>query len=58
MSRKFSRSMFENGDKEVIAKTGFSLLDIKNYLTRRGLESNGYRAPLERLAAVGYRLSS
>src|SRR5712692_6442241 len=44
------RSMFDNGDKQVIAESGFSLLDIKNYLARRGLESNGYRAPLEKLA--------
>jgi predicted double-glycine peptidase len=46
------QSMFENGDKKVIAESGFSLLDIKNYLARRGLESNGYRAPLEKLANV------
>jgi uncharacterized protein len=46
------QSMFENGDKKVIAESGFSLLDIKNYLARRGLESNGYRAPLEKLAKV------
>lgn len=46
------QEMFETGDKEEIAKTGFSLLDIKNYLERRGIESDGYRAPLERLAAV------
>ena len=46
------KSMFENGDKKVIAESGFSLLDIKNYLTRRGLELNGYRAPLDKLASV------
>jgi uncharacterized protein len=46
------REMFEQGDKQVIAESGFSLLDIKNYLARRGLESNGYRAPLEKLAKV------
>ena len=46
------RDMFDKGDKQVIAESGFSLLDIKNYLTRRGLESNGYRAPLEKLAGV------
>jgi uncharacterized protein len=46
------KSMFENGDKKVIAESGFSLLDIKNYLARRGLESNGYRAPLAKLAEV------
>jgi hypothetical protein len=36
----------------VIAASGVSLLDIKNYLARRGLESNGYRAPLKKLAAM------
>jgi len=46
------KDMFDNGDKQVIAESGFSLLDIKNYLARRGLESNGYRAPLEKLAGV------
>jgi uncharacterized protein len=46
------QNMFENGDKQVIAESGFSLLDIKNYLARRGLESNGYRAPLAKLAEV------
>jgi predicted double-glycine peptidase len=46
------KDMFDNGDKQVIAATGFSLLDIKNYLARRGLESNGYHAPLEKLAGV------
>ena len=47
------KDMIEHGDKKVIAETGFSLLDIKNYLTRHGLEANGYRAPLEKLAQVG-----
>jgi predicted double-glycine peptidase len=46
------QSMFENGEKKIIAESGFSLLDIKNYLARRGLESNGYRAPLAKLAEV------
>ena len=46
------QDMFENGDKQVIAESGFSLLDIKNYLARHGLESNGYRAPLAKLAEV------
>jgi hypothetical protein len=46
------REMFDNGDKKVIAESGFSLLDIKNYLARRGLEGNGYRAPLSKLAEV------
>ena len=46
------REMFDNGDKKVIAESGFSLLDIKNYLARRGLDANGYRAPLSKLAEV------
>lgn len=44
--------MILNGNKKVISELGFSLLDIKNYLTRRGLELNGYRAPLSKLAEV------
>jgi uncharacterized protein len=46
------KDMIEHGDKAIISKSGFSLLDLKNYLARRGLQSNGYRAPLEKLAAV------
>jgi predicted double-glycine peptidase len=46
------KDMIENGDKKVIAESGFSLLDIKNYLARHGLEANGYRAPLSKLAEV------
>jgi predicted double-glycine peptidase len=46
------QSMFENGDKKVIAESGFSLLDIKNYVTRHGLRSEGFRAPLAKLAEV------
>ena len=45
-------SMFRNGDKSLIEQAGFSLLDMKNYLTRHGLESAGFRAPLEKLAEV------
>ena len=32
------KSMFTNGDKEVISKSGFSLLDMKDYLDRRGID--------------------
>jgi hypothetical protein len=46
------KDMIKHGDKKIISESGFSLLDIKNYLKRRGLESNGYRAPLEKLAKV------
>lgn len=44
--------MILNGNKQVISQSGFSLLDIKNYLSRHGLDSNGYRAPLSKLAEV------
>ncbi len=45
--------MIEHGDKEVISESGFSLLDMKHYLARHGLDSNGYKAPLEKLVEVG-----
>lgn len=44
--------MILHGDKKVISESGFSLLDIKHYLERRGLESNGFRAPLTKLEEV------
>jgi uncharacterized protein len=46
------KSMFENGDKETISKSGFSLLDMKKYLDRRGIDSAGFRAPLAKLQEV------
>lgn len=45
-------SMFNNGDQKLIEQQGFSLLDMKNYLTRQGFDSAGFRAPLEKLADV------
>jgi uncharacterized protein len=47
------RSMIVNGNKAMIEKYGFSLLDMKEYLQRIGLPSGGFRAPLSKLAAVG-----
>lgn len=41
--------MYEHGDQAKIAKEGFSLLDIKNYLAGRGFEADGYVAELEQL---------
>ncbi len=46
------KSMIENGDKDVIAKSGFSLLDLKNYLARNQVASEGFRAPLAKLQEV------
>lgn len=46
-------AMYQQGDKEKIHKEGFSLLDMKAYLTSLGLRAEGYRASLDKLAAVG-----
>ena len=46
------KDMIQNGDKKVISESGFSLLDIKRYLQRHGLDSNGYRAPMSKLEEV------
>ncbi|WP_284258507.1 C39 family peptidase [Acidocella aquatica] len=45
-------SMFVNGDQPVIEKQGFSLLDMKNYLSRIGLPSGGFKASLAKLAEI------
>lgn len=45
--------MYENGDQEKIKTKGFSLLDMKNYLSSIGINSDGYRASLDKLAMVG-----
>jgi predicted double-glycine peptidase len=47
------RAMFAQGDAERIRTAGFSLLDMQTYLAARGLRSNGYRLPLDRLAQAG-----
>lgn len=44
------KDMFKHGDKEKIRAQGFSLLDMKRYLTRRGYISNGFRITLQQLA--------
>jgi uncharacterized protein len=41
--------MWEHGDKEKIKRDGFSMLDMQQYLKRRGIPSNGYRSTLDRL---------
>lgn len=43
-------SMTAHGDAARIQSEGFSLLDMQNYLARRGLRAAGFRAPLDRLA--------
>ena len=44
--------MYNNGDQKAIQQSGFSLLDMKEYLSRRGIPSGGFRAPLAKLAEI------
>lgn len=46
-------AMYAAGDKEKIAKAGFSLLDMKTYLDSMGLKADGYQSSLETLANAG-----
>jgi predicted double-glycine peptidase len=41
--------MYQNGDQQKIQKQGFSLLDIKQYLERRGYRSDGFKINLDQL---------
>lgn len=41
--------MYQHGDQEKIRELGFSLLDMKNYLERRGYRSNGFKMELDQL---------
>ena len=47
------RYMYEKGDQEKIAQSGFSLLDMKGYLASLGLDADGYQSELETLASAG-----
>lgn len=42
--------MWQEGDRAQIRRLGFSLLDMKRYLARRGLQADGYRVELEQIA--------
>jgi uncharacterized protein len=44
--------MYQNGDQQKIQKQGFSLLDIKLYLERRGYRSDGFNIKLDQLLAA------
>lgn len=44
------RWMYDHGDQQKIRKVGFSMLDMKNYLTARGYKADGYRVELDQLA--------
>lgn len=41
--------MYETGDQQKIQKQGFSLLDMKLYLERRGYQANGFKINLDGL---------
>lgn len=41
--------MFARGDQAKIQREGFSLLDMKRYLSAHGFIADGFEAPLERL---------
>jgi len=41
--------MYQNGDQQKIQTQGFSLLDIKLYLERRGYRSDGFKIKLDQL---------
>lgn len=43
------KAMYEVGDKELIRRSGFSLLDIKRFLISEGYKSDGFRISLDRL---------
>lgn len=45
--------MYRSGDRERITREGFSLLDMKHYLQKRGFIANGYQVPLDEIARVG-----
>lgn len=49
---KVFKWMWDHGDKPVIEKEGFSLLDMKNYLEAHGFVANGFRTSLSNLAKV------
>lgn len=47
------KAMYAVGDRQKILQKGFSLLDMKNYLASEGLDSDGYKMPLEKLERAG-----
>lgn len=45
--------MLRHGDLERIRSQGFSMLDMKQYLASRGVQAEGYEAPLDSLVEAG-----
>lgn len=46
------REMYAAGDQDKIRAEGFSMLDMKRFLDRRGLQTDGFRLDLDKLAAL------
>lgn len=46
------KDMYARGDQTKIQKVGFSLLDMKLYLERRGMAADGFRATVAQLEAA------
>jgi predicted double-glycine peptidase len=46
-------AMWRTGDHALILQQGFSLLDLKGFLTERGYTANGYRLSLDQLREAG-----
>jgi predicted double-glycine peptidase len=51
--QRIFEDMFARGDQAKIRAQGFSLLDMKQYLERRGFEADGFEASLSSLAEAG-----
>ncbi len=47
------QAMFRMGDKKKIRTQGFSMLDMKHFLDRSGLRSDGFRMTLDKFAKIG-----
>lgn len=47
------KAMYDIGDKDKIRKEGFSLLDMKIYLEKRGYRADGFKISLDKLHDVG-----
>lgn len=45
--------MFQHGNQEKIKREGFSMLDMKLYLERRGYRSDGFKISLDQLYSTG-----
>jgi predicted double-glycine peptidase len=45
--------MFDKGNKQQIQTTGFSMLDMKQYLDALGLKSDGFRMTLHKFSKIG-----